>query len=116
MGMKSMGRRQSARPIRKAPIPRGVPGPVRGPVPQGCPGEVAIVGSAARQPAVGQAASLTLAAGRPQLVVGGRVASIVSTRPSLDVLTRCLELGETYGGTVTGASGEQFEARLTRGG
>jgi hypothetical protein len=59
---------------------------------------------------------LTLADDRPQLVVAGRVGSLVSTRPGLDVVTRCLELGERYLGTVTSVSAEQFEARLTRGG
>jgi hypothetical protein len=120
MGQKTRKPRPSAQPPRKPPVPRGMPGPVvggtLGRAPEGCPEELAVVGSAAELPTVGQAASLTLAAGRPQLVVGGRVASIVRTRPGLEVVMRCLELGERYLGRVTSVSAGQFEASLTRGG
>jgi hypothetical protein len=120
MGVKTRKQRPSARPARKPPVLRGVPGPMAGGTvgraPEGCPEEVAVVGRAADPRTVGEPASLTLAADRPQLVVGGRVATIVSTRPALEVVTRCLELGERYLGRVTDVSAEQFDARLTRGG
>jgi hypothetical protein len=120
MGQKTRKSRPSARPPRKPPVARGAPGRLGGgtpgPAPEGCPEEVAVVGRAAELPTVGAPASLTLAADRPQLVVGGRVASILSTRPGLGVVAQCLELGESYLGTVTAVSAEQFEARLTRGG
>jgi hypothetical protein len=115
------GRRATKGPVvTEAPGPNETPGPgpseTPGPAREGCPEEVAVVGSAAELPTVGQPASLTLAADRPQLVVGGRVASILTTRPGLGVVTQCLQLGETYLGKVTDVSPEQFEARLTRGG
>lgn len=115
------GRRAPKRAVvTDAPGPTG-PGPTRtGPrrtePPEGCPEKVEVVGRADESPTIGERASLTLAADRPQLVVGGRVVSILSTRPSLDIVTRCLGLGETYLGTVTDVSAERFEATLTRGG
>lgn len=113
------GRRAPKRPVvTDAPGPTG-PGPTRtGPrrtePPEGCPEEVEVVGRADESPTIGERASLTLAADRPQLVVGGRVAEILSTEPPLDIITRCLQLGETYLGKVTDVSREQFSARLTR--
>jgi hypothetical protein len=64
---------------------------------------------------VGQAVSLTLAGGRPQLVVAGRVAPVLSSRPGSATLARCLEQGESYLGQVTQVSSDRFEAALTRG-
>lgn len=120
------GRRAPKRPVvTDAPGPTG-PGPTRtGPTrtgprrtepPEGCPEEVEVVGRADESPTIGEAAELTLAAGRAQLVVARKVAEILSTEPPLDVITRCLQLGETYLGNVTDVSPEQFSARLTRRG
>ena len=95
------------------PGPAG-PGPTRTEPPKDCPEEVEVAGRAGKPPDVGDLASLTLAGNQPQLVVAGRAAEILSTEPPLDVITRCLELGETYLGKVTDVSPEQFSARLTR--
>ena len=109
------GRRAPKRPVvTDAPGPTRT-GPRRTEPPEGCPEEVEVVGRADESPTVGDPASLTLAADRPQLVVGGRGASILSTEPPLDVITRCLRLGESYLGTVIDISAERFEATLRRG-
>lgn len=110
------GRRESKRPVvTEAPGSTGTrPGPTRTERPEDCPEEVAVVGRADEAPTIGETAELTLADDRPQLVVGGRVAEILSTEPPLDVITRCLRLGETYLGKVTDVSPEQFSATLTR--
>ena len=97
---------------RKTPVTTGSPGKP----PPGCPEELVVVGEAAVLPSVGEPVCMILAAGRPQLVVAGRVASLVSTRPGMgvDVLQRCMELGERYLGTVTRVTARQFEADLSR--
>lgn len=83
----------------------------------GCPDEVVVVGGAALDASmVGERVSLTLADDRAQVVVGGRVAPIWECRPDLGRVTRCLEEGETYLGTVSRILPDRFEATLTRAG
>ena len=79
-----------------------------------CPEEVEVVGRAAKPPSVGDDAELTLADDQPQLVIDRQVADILSTGPPLDVITRCLQLRETYLGEVTAVWPDRFEAILTR--
>jgi len=114
MGQKTPYRRPHGQTtLRKGPVGGGAVGSP----PSGCPDEVIVEGRAALEPSmVGQRVSLTLADGVPQLVVGGRVAPISQCRPSLSRVTRCLEEGESYLGTVTQIFAGRFEAILSRGG
>lgn len=59
---------------------------------------------------------MTLADGRPQLVVAGRVAEILHISTSSARVTRCLEEGERYLGEVAQISADSFRATLSRGG
>jgi len=120
MGLKRKRPNLSVRSARKLPVAATVTGAVRseaaGQKREGCPDEVKVLGRGAQHVTIGQPAALILAVGRPQLLVAGRVTSIVSIGPDLSVITECLELGETYLGTITHVSAEQFEARLSRTG
>lgn len=113
MGLKRWIRRPPTQPIpHKSPVTTGV----MGGAPEGCPDQVVVEGQATLDPSmVGQAVSLTLAGGRPQLVVAGRVAPVLSSHPGSATLARCLEQGERYRGRVTGVFSDRFEAELTRG-
>ncbi len=80
---------------------------------EGCPDAVAVEG-VSEAVSVGQRASLTLADGRPQLVVENRVVAVSAIRPDRAVVTRCLEEGESYLGRVTRVSAGRFEVELGR--
>lgn len=79
---------------------------------RGCPDRVMAEGEGTVD--LGATASLTLADGGLQLVVAGQVTKVSRIRPAPARITRCLQEGEAYLGTVTGLSVGLFEAELKR--
>lgn len=110
MGQKTKKERPAAKGLTMAPV--GVGGEVgRKP---GCPDALAITGEAITEPALGQPVGLVAAAGLPQLLVAGQVASIVSGGKNWAKAKTCVEGGEAYAGEVTSVAGRKFQAELKR--
>ncbi len=113
MGSRSIGTSSRIPSVTRSPAEVGPQAGIS--PPPGCPDLVTAEGARPPGVSVGDDAALTLAAGQLQLLVGGKVTSIVASTPGLDVIRHCLEQGEKYFGEVASVSDEQVRAVLARG-
>ncbi len=79
----------------------------------GCPGSLRFTG---RQRGVenGQDATIVLAQGQLQLIVGDRVIENSNISGSQDFVSECLRIGESYYGSVVSCDDGEFVVELAR--